>query len=292
MPMPVAASQHRAGPPAGCRCRCCAGWAAARRATRATIAVRAPMPPTKRQRDQEAEEGQAGDRLREAGDGQHRRAPAAARRVMAMPSGRPTATATRGRGQHEHEVLRGEGQQLGAGARRGRRGSPLTGAPRATKSRTKPALRARRGSRAGVPLLDARGRASITATSSARRSASGTSWVTSTTVLPSRACSSRNSSCSAPARQRVEGAERLVHQQQRRIGGQGARQAHALALAAGELARDARPRSGPGSSRTRRSSSRARAAAPLRGPAEQARHERDVVARRSGGAAGPPSWIT
>ena len=34
---------------------------------------------------------------------------------------------------------------------------------------------------------------------------------------------------------RVDGAERLVHEHQRRVGGQGARHAHALALAAGEL---------------------------------------------------------
>ena len=40
----------------------------------------------------------------------------------------------------------------------------------------------------------------------------------------------------ALAGDRVDGAERLVHEHQRRVGGQGAGHADALALAAGELA--------------------------------------------------------
>ena len=75
---------------------------------------------------------------------------------------------------------------------------------------------------------------------------------------------------------RVDGAERLVHEHQRRVGGQRPRHAHALLLAAGELARvtvaglvrvelhQLEQLVHPG-------------ADPLLVPAEQARHDRDVV---------------
>ena len=43
--------------------------------------------------------------------------------------------------------------------------------------------------------------------------------------------------CISAARQRIERAERLVHQQNRRIGGQRSRHAHALPLASGKLVR-------------------------------------------------------
>ena len=81
------------------------------------------------------------------------------------------------------------------------------------------------------------------------------------------------------ARDRVERAERLVHQQHRRIGGERAREADALALPARELA--------PGSAaRPPARARRARAARPTRSrdprlrPAEQARHGGDVVGDR------------
>ncbi len=44
-----------------------------------------------------------------------------------------------------------------------------------------------------------------------------------------------SSFCSRVARDRVERAEGLVHQHQRRVGGEGAREPDALALSAGEL---------------------------------------------------------
>ena len=82
--------------------------------------------------------------------------------------------------------------------------------------------------------------------SSAMRSpiftASSMSCVTKTTVLRSSACRRRNSSWSRVARDRVDGAERLVHQQHGWVGRERARHADALALTAGEL----RPGSGRG----------------------------------------------
>ena len=57
---------------------------------------------------------------------------------------------------------------------------------------------------------------------------------------------------------RVDGRERLVHQQHRRVGGQRAGDADALLLAAGELVRDSGRRTSSGSSPTRSSSSSAR----------------------------------
>ena len=59
-----------------------------------------------------------------------------------------------------------------------------------------------------------------------------------TTVLPQRRrCRRRNSSCRRPRTIGVHGAERLVHQQHRRVGGERPGHADALALAAGELVR-------------------------------------------------------
>ena len=75
-----------------------------------------------------------------------------------------------------------------------------------------------------------------TATRSPSLTASSMSWVTNTIVLRSSACSRRSSSCRLRAHDRVDGAERLVHQQHRRVGGQRAGDADPLLLAAGELA--------------------------------------------------------
>ena len=63
------------------------------------------------------------------------------------------------------------------------------------------------------------------------------SWVTKTMVLPSSRCSRSSSLLQLGADDRVDGAERLVHQQDVRVGGQAAGHADALLLAAGELAR-------------------------------------------------------
>jgi hypothetical protein len=65
--------------------------------------------------------------------------------------------------------------------------------------------------------------------------ASSMSWVTKTIVLRSSACRRRNSFWQALAVDRVDRAERLVHEHERRVGGEGAGDADALALAAREL---------------------------------------------------------
>ena len=65
--------------------------------------------------------------------------------------------------------------------------------------------------------------------------ASSMSWVTKTIVLRMRCLQAQELVLQALAVDRVDGAERLVHEHQRRVGGQGAGDADALALAAGEL---------------------------------------------------------
>ena len=87
------------------------------------------------------------------------------------------------------------------------------------------------------------------------------------------------------ARDGIERAERLVHQQDRRIGGERARHANALALTAGELLRPPR-RELAGGKPTSASSSSTRAVDPRLVPAEQSRHDGDVVAHASGAETG------
>ena len=71
--------------------------------------------------------------------------------------------------------------------------------------------------------------------------ASSMSWVTNTTVLRTRSCSREELVLQPRAVDRVDRAERLVHQHQRRVGGQRARHADPLALPARELGRIAGP---------------------------------------------------
>ena len=61
------------------------------------------------------------------------------------------------------------------------------------------------------------------------------SWVTKTIVLRMLLLQAQQLVLQALAVDRVDGAEGLVHEHQRRVGGQGAGDADALALAAGEL---------------------------------------------------------
>ena len=75
---------------------------------------------------------------------------------------------------------------------------------------------------------------------------------------------------------RVDRAERLVHQQHRRVGGERAGHADPLALAAGELVRVAARRSVAGSRPTSSSSSSTRARDLRFGPSRAARHGGDV----------------
>ena len=126
-----------------------------------------------------------------------------------------------------------------------------------TKSRDELVDRAARGS----PPACRTGRACRPARRIAMRSptliASSMSCVTKTTVFRTSCCRRRNSSWSRVAHDRVDRAERLVHQHQRRVRGERARKADALALAAGELRRDS-------ASRTTGRGRRARAAPPTR----------------------------
>ena len=67
--------------------------------------------------------------------------------------------------------------------------------------------------------------------------ASSMSWVTKTIVLRSSLLQAQELVLQPLAVDRVDRAERLVHQHQRRVGGERAGHADALALAAGELRR-------------------------------------------------------
>ncbi len=118
-----------------------------------------------------------------------------------------------------------------------------------------------------------------TATRSASAQASAMSCVTRITARCSAACTRANSSCSSDFVIGVERAERLVHQEQRRIRGERAGQADALPLAAGQfigpaaaivggLESDQRQQLVDASRETRRR------------PAEQSRHERQCCRRR------------
>ena len=74
-----------------------------------------------------------------------------------------------------------------------------------------------------------------TATRSASLSASSMSWVTKTMVLCNWLCRRKDLVLQLVTDNRVDGGERLVHQQNRRIGGQGPCHADALLFSAGKL---------------------------------------------------------
>ena len=184
------------------------------------------------------------------------------------------ATASAVSSEHQEHVLAGQGQQLGPalGEERGpghgeRRLQEVPDEARRRRSRISPA----------VPSWTTRP-ACMTATRSPRRKASGTSWVTSTTVLPEPGLQALELVLQPPPGQRVQGSERLVHQQERRVRGEGARQAHPLPLAARELAGRGRTRTGRGRGRTRVNISRARAARRSSGQPSRRGHQRHVLA--------------
>ena len=77
----------------------------------------------------------------------------------------------------------------------------------------------------------------MTAIRSARRKASARSWVTRTMVLPERLPQLQELPVELQAGEGVEGAEGLVEEDDRRIGGEGPGEGDALALASGELGR-------------------------------------------------------
>ncbi len=69
-------------------------------------------------------------------------------------------------------------------------------------------------------------------------SASPTSWVTNTMVFPSFSCKLLEFRLKLCARDWIERAKGLVHQQNGRLGGERARQSDALPLAAGKFMQD------------------------------------------------------
>ena len=108
--------------------------------------------------------------------------------------------------------------------------------------------------------------------------ASSMSWVTNTIVLRS-SLQPAELVLQPGAGDRVDGAERFVHQQHRRVGGERAGDADALLLATRELVRD----SGRGTARDRgrRASRSSSTRASMRAcPTRAARHRRDVVLDR------------
>ena len=90
---------------------------------------------------------------------------------------------------------------------------------------------------------------------SATRAASRRSWVTKTRRLPELSLERAELVLQLAPRDRIERAERLVEEQQRRVGGERACHADALALAARELVRIASPYSAAGSPTSSSSSS-------------------------------------
>ena len=114
------------------------------------------------------------------------------------------------------------------------------------------------------------------------------SWVTKRIVLARLSWRREELVLEAVADDGVDRAERLVHEQDRRVGGQGARDADALPLAAGELARVAvavARRVEPDEVEELVGA----LAAPRLRPAQQARHGGDVLSRRSGAGRGRPA---
>ena len=107
-------------------------------------------------------------------------------------------------------------------------------------------------------------------------SASLISCVTMTMVFPSRCCSARNSRRISTRVSGSSAPKGLVHQQNRRIGGERARHSHSLALAAGKLVRIAPQELRRIEADERQQFLHARADA-LRRPAFEARHQRDVL---------------
>ena len=118
-----------------------------------------------------------------------------------------------------------------------RRRSARTSPPNRSRTKASPSGAVRS---IGRPGGDDAARRAATTICVASSSASTGSWVTSRIVLPVSAWMRRELRAQAPARDRVDGAEGLVHEQDVGIGGEGAGEADALRLPAGQLGRVAR----------------------------------------------------
>ena len=159
----------------------------------------------------------------------------------------------------------------GARARRHRRSSRTSSGGRATRARG-PRRRRPRDRRCASPR---------------RRS-----WVTKSAVRRWRCWSAAELALQLGARHRIEGAEGLVEQHERRVGRERARHADALALSAGQLVRPAAAvlARAAGRPATSISSTRARTRVALPAPRSRARWRRSRAMVRCGKS--PISWIT
>ena len=215
-------------------------------------------------------------------------APRRGRRAARMPSGTPSSHRDDRRDRDQDRVLdRASVGEFGA----------VRGPEAGTRSRAGPSLQ--RGGclderfehRAHARVLrSARSTAGVSSATStpsastpirvASANASAMSCVTMTIVLRSCSLDPPELAVELAARDRIERAEGLVHQQNRRIGGERPRDADALALAARQLFRapcrvTRRPAGRPAPAVRRHAF-----ADPLLVPAEQTRHDGDVVAHR------------
>ncbi len=109
--------------------------------------------------------------------------------------------------------------------------------------------------------------------------ASSMSWLTNRIVFLQRALHAQELVLDHLAIHRIERAERLVHQQHRRIGGERARDTDALRLAARQFVRVAVEELRR-LERQHREELLGAAATPVGAPAEEARHDADVLGDR------------
>ena len=239
------------------------------------IAVRVPMPPMKGSGSgirRARGSGSSGRRSRIRGQ-----ALPAGPRVRRIPSGTPMAVARPTEQDDQQDVPSGLGQDSAA------TGSPLRpggrSAPRGLVG----------GSTSGVPYARSRPSASNAMRSASAR-ASRTSWVTKIEVLPSLRWSARKSRWSSRRVTGSSAAERLVEEQERRIGRERARHADPLALAAGQLARIALAELGGRQAHAR--GARRRGPRGGRGPIPRARARCRHSRRRCRCGSRPMSWIT
>ena len=191
------------------------------------------MPPMNGTRDQEAEEREARDRLHDVGEAEDRT------RETRPPRQRDAQRERRSRRRARSRRRRAATCSPVSARISPRRSQKNASEPAhdpnsATNSRDERVRGRARQLLARADLADAAARRS-TATRSARRNASRRSCVTSSTAAASRARHDEELLLHGAAGDRVEGAEGLVHQEQRRIRRERARHADALPLAAREL---------------------------------------------------------
>ena len=190
---------------------------------------------TERRRDQERIEHQRRQELPDDESDQHRRDRSStcdAAELQPRRSCRSSAPSREYRGAPSHAFRHGRGSS--ERARRREQRSISLKMPRPPDCRS----RGRGRSTSIVSVMRERGPTDMMPMRSASVIASAMSWVTNTMVLPVRCQMSSRTAVHAPARQRIERGERLVHQQHLRLDRERARDLQALAHAARELRRE------------------------------------------------------